>query len=120
MSITYEEYRELVCHSKQNENCPVTRLLNLFSGKWHTRVIFELTKVETARFGQLKKSIGSITNTMLSNTLNDLEKNGIISRRQFNEIPLHVEYSLTESGKDLYRIFYEMALWGSRHSSRNE
>ena len=76
---------------------------------------FELTKVDTIRFGALKKRIGDITNTMLANTLKELEQEGIVLRAQFNEIPPHVEYSLSDSGKELYPIFYEMALWGSKY-----
>lgn len=116
MGITYEEYKKLVDQADLNAECPVKRLIGVFSGKWHIRVIFELTKVETIRFGQLKSRIGSITNTMLANTLKDLEQNGIVQRVQFNEIPPHVEYSLTPAGKELYPIFYEMALWGSKQS----
>ncbi len=52
---------------------------------------------------------------MLSNTLKELEQNKIILRKQFNEIPPHTEYSLSESGKELYPVFYEMALWGSKY-----
>ena len=53
------------------------------------------------RFSEIKKVIGNITNTALSNALKDLEKDGILVRKQFNEIPPHVEYSLTEKGEDL-------------------
>ncbi len=115
MSISYDEYKKLVAATALNADCPVKKLLAIFSGKWHIRIIFELTKVDSIRFGALKKQIGDITNTMLANTLKELERNGIIIREQFNEIPPHVEYSLSESGKELYPIFYEMALWGSRH-----
>ena len=52
-----------------------------------------------------------ITNTMLTNTLRDLEELGIIHREQFNEIPPHVEYSLTEKGKSLLPVFFEISKW---------
>ncbi|MCI6866955.1 MAG: helix-turn-helix transcriptional regulator [Lachnospiraceae bacterium] len=115
MSISYEEYKQLVSKADLDGDCPVKRLLTVFSGKWHIRIIFELTKVDTIRFGELKKQISGITNTMLASTLKELEQNGIVLRTQFNEIPPHVEYSLTDSGKELYTIFYEMALWGSKN-----
>ncbi|MGN0421495.1 MAG: winged helix-turn-helix transcriptional regulator [Lachnospiraceae bacterium] len=115
MNISYKEYKDLVAKTDLNSNCPVKKLLNILSGKWHTRIIFELTKVESIRFGELKKRIGNITNTMLANTLKELEQEGIVQRKQFNEIPPHVEYSLTDSGKELYPVFYEMAIWGSRY-----
>ncbi|MCI5740422.1 MAG: helix-turn-helix domain-containing protein [Lachnospiraceae bacterium] len=115
MGISYGEYRNLVEKTDFNADCPVKRLIDTFSGKWHIRIIFELTKVDSIRFGELKKRIGNITNTMLANTLKDLEQQGIILRKQFNEIPPHVEYSLSDGGKELYPIFYEMAIWSSRY-----
>ncbi|MGN0657974.1 MAG: winged helix-turn-helix transcriptional regulator [Emergencia sp.] len=115
MGISYEKYRELVAETDLTARCPVKKLLDIFSGKWHIRIIFELTKTDSIRFGQLKRQIGGITSTMLANTLKELEQNGVIVREQFNEIPPHVEYSLSDSGRELYPIFYEMALWGSRY-----
>lgn len=70
----------------------------------------------TVRFGQLKKLLGGITNTMLTATLRDLEKEGFISRKQFNEIPPHVEYSFTQKGLDLMPVFYEMTKWGYKYA----
>ena len=61
-----------------------------------------------------------ITNTMLTNTLRDLEELGIIHREQFNEIPPHVEYSLTEKGKALLPVFFEISKWGGRKFRLNE
>lgn len=56
-----------------------------------------------------------ITNTMLTNTLRDLEELWIIHREQFNEIPPHVEYSLTEKGKALLPVFFEISKWGEEN-----
>lgn len=66
-------------------------------------------------FGELKKALPRITNTMLTNTLRDLEEVGIVHREQFNEIPPHVEYSLTEKGKMLLPVFTELAKWGEAY-----
>ncbi len=87
---------------------PYTRV----NGKWRTHIIFELCKHTSLRFGELKKSIPAITNSMLTSTLRDLEKLGIIYREQFNEIPPHVEYSLTKKGKALIPVFIEISKWG--------
>ena len=76
-------------------------------------MIYELEKADQLRFGQLKRNLDGITNTMLSGTLKTLEERGIVERTQFNEVPLRVEYSLTESGRAMLRIYYEMARWGS-------
>lgn len=109
--MTPEAYLQALVTSQPNGNCPVRRALELLNGKWRTHVLFELCRNETMRFGELKKAISPITNTMLTSTLRDLEKLGIVSREQFNEIPPRVEYALTDSGKALLPVFFEIAKW---------
>lgn len=106
------EYAELTDEVK---NCPVYKTIELFQGKWTVWVLFELSKNNTMRFGELKKAIPNISNTMLTNTLKTLEERGLVERIQFNEIPPHVEYSATESAKELRAVFDAMAEWGSRY-----
>ena len=67
------------------------------------------------RFGELKKAIPDISNTVLTATLKALENQGLVLRKQFNEVPPHVEYSLTESAKALDKIFQIMREWGNRY-----
>lgn len=112
---TAEEYLQLVLSTQVREDCPVRRTLELLSGKWRTHLIYELCKRPSCRFGELKKAVPRITNTMLTATLRDLESLGIMHREQFNEIPPHVEYSLTEKGRDLLPVFFELAKWGEKH-----
>lgn len=114
-NITPEEYLNRVLTEEVSDNCPMRRTLEILSGKWRTHVIYELCKNESCRFGELKKAVKPITNTMLANTLKDLENLGIVSRKQFNEIPPHVEYSLTEKGKALLPVFTELAKWGEEN-----
>lgn len=113
--LTAEEYLERVLTAEVSDACPMRRTLEMLSGKWRTHIIYELCKKQTCRFGELKKAVPKITNTMLTNTLRDLEKLGIVNREQFNEIPPHVEYSLTEKGRDLLPVFTELAKWGENH-----
>lgn len=114
--MSYEEYLQaLRSVTTPSESCPIRRTLELFNGKWRTHVLFELCKYPSRRFGELKKAIPLVTNTMLALTLRDLESVGIVHREQFNEIPPHVEYSLTESGKELLPVFFEIAKWGESH-----
>lgn len=111
--MSYEDYLQLLKSvDTASENCPVRRTLELFNGKWRTHVLFELCRYPSRRFGELKKAMPLITNTMLTSTLRDLEKAEIVHREQFNEIPPHVEYSLTEKGKKLLPIFFEITKWG--------
>lgn len=115
--MNYEEYKQKVKLGVLTDagNCPVTPLLEMLQGKWKFQILYELCIKDPIRFGELKKAIEGITNTMLTTSLRDLEKDGLISRIQFNEIPPHVEYSLTDKGKDLLPIFYEMTKWGFKH-----
>lgn len=113
--LTAEEYLNRIMTDKVNDNCPMRRTLELLSGKWRTHIIYELCKKPACRFGELKKAMPQITNTMLANTLKDLEKLEIVHREQFNEIPPHVEYSLTQKGKALLPVFTELAKWGENH-----
>ena len=96
-------------------NCPVTPLLRMLQGKWKTQVLYEFCIHDKIRFGELKKDLPDITNTMLTNTLRDLENNGLIVREQFNEIPPHVEYYFSETGRDLMPVFYAIMVWGFKH-----
>ena len=92
------------------EACPVKKTLVLISGKWNARVLYELVTQGSVRFGALRKSIPDISNTMLTATLRFLEE-----QEQFNEIPPHVEYSLSESGKALIPVFDAIGRWGETY-----
>ena len=67
------------------------------------------------RFGELRKAIPNISNTMLASTLKGLEQYGLVNRVQFNEIPPHVEYSLTDRGKEFATIFDAIGEWSNKY-----
>lgn len=113
--MTAEEYLQRIMTEQVSDNCPMRKTLELLSGKWRTHIIYELCKNESMRFSELKKVYPRITNTMLTHTLRDLEERGIVHREQLNEIPPHVEYSLTEKGKALLPVFFELAKWGENN-----
>ena len=100
-------------------NCPIYKTMELFQGKWTVWVLFELNKNGTIRFGDLRKAIPNISNTMLASTLKDLEERGLVERIQYNEIPPRVEYTATEKAKDLQTVFEAMAVWGQKHGNNN-
>lgn len=97
-------------------NCPIYKTMELFQGKWTVWVLFELSKKETMRFGELRKVIPGISNTMLAATLKDLEERRLVERIQHNEIPPHVDYSATERAKGLDIVFKAMATWAKKYS----
>ena len=113
--MTAEEYLRKVLSDDVRDDCPMRRTLELLSGKWRPHIIYELCKKPSCRFGELKKALPRITNTMLTKTLRELEDLGIVRREQFNEIPPHVEYSLTEQGRALLLVFFELARWGEAY-----
>lgn len=120
--MSYEEYLEKVKQGivTENGNCPVTPLLLMIQGKWKAQILYELCMYDTVRFGQLKRDLEGITNTMLTSALRELEEDGLVHREQFNEVPPHVEYSFTEMGRDLQPIFYAIMQWGFKHEKELE
>ncbi|MBK8944317.1 MAG: helix-turn-helix transcriptional regulator [Ignavibacteriae bacterium] len=92
-------------------HCAMDLTMKYIGGKWKTIVLWYL-KNKTYRFGELKKQIPDITEKMLSLQLKSLEEDGLIKREVFAEVPLRVEYSLTEFGKTLVPILNEISKWG--------
>ena len=113
--MTPEQFLNELTMTAPDNNCPIRKALGLLNGKWRTYVLYELCRHPSLRFGEIKKAIPLITNTMLTTTLRDLEKLDIVSREQFNEIPPHVEYSLTDRGKALLPVFFEIAKWSEEY-----
>ncbi len=101
--------RELDAHDLND--CPAMRTMEMLAGKWRLKVLFRLTLRPSLRFSELKRAIPGITSAMLTTALRDLEGYGVVRREQFSEMPPRVEYSLTEGGRQLYPVFYEMARW---------
>lgn len=96
-------------------NCGVARTLKIIGSKWTMMILHNLFDGKN-RFGELQRSMVSISPKTLSQRLQELEKDSIITRKVYAEIPLHVEYSLTEKGKSLRKIFKDMADWGKKEA----
>lgn len=101
-------------HNSSFEDCPLTFALNLIGGKWRLPIIWALNKNGTMRYNELRRSIGGITNMVLTQSLKELESYGIINRVQYMEVPPRVEYSLTDNGKNLIPALKALADWGKR------
>ncbi len=69
----------------------------------------------TTRYGELKRKINGITNTMLASSLKELERDGMVDRVQYNEIPLRVEYSITEKAETIMHTLHSLAEWGKKN-----
>lgn len=92
-------------------HCAMDITMNYIGGKWKTVVLWYLRN-KTFRFGELKKHIPDITEKMLSLQLKALEEDGLVKREVFAEVPLRVEYSLTDFGKTLVPVIEAIAKWG--------
>ncbi|ELC8442697.1 helix-turn-helix transcriptional regulator [Clostridium perfringens] len=82
----------------------IEHALKVLSGKWKLKVLWEVSSYDNIRFNQLQKNIEGISSIMLTRVLKDLIDNKLVLRTQFNEVPPHVEYSLTDLGKSLCPI----------------
>ncbi|AQG78040.1 winged helix-turn-helix transcriptional regulator [Spirosoma montaniterrae] len=96
-------------------SCPVTATMKVLGGKWKPILINAIYLTAPARFGELKRSVKGITQSMLTQQLRELEDDGLISRKIYAEIPPRVEYTLTEFGLTLSPIMQAMAKWGEEY-----
>lgn len=92
--------------------CPVKFALGLLNGKWKLRIVWELSQNNILRFNELQRCLEGISSVMLSKNLEELENCKIVSRKQYNEIPPKVEYSLTPLGQAIKPALAALGEWG--------
>ena len=102
---------------KELPACPVETTLTLIGDKWKVLILRDLIP-GTKRFGELKKSIGSVSQKVLTAQLRDMEENGLVYREVYAEVPPRVEYSLTELGRSLKPILDSMWSWGEGYKKQ--
>ena len=100
--------------NKKESNCPVETTLSLIGDKWKILVLRDLMN-GTKRFGELKRSIKTVSQKVLTNQLRAMEKDKLIKRKVYAEVPPKVEYSLTEIGISLKPILNAMLNWGKKY-----
>ena len=93
--------------------CPVETTLKIVGGKWNVLILRDLID-ETKRFGELKRSVGNVSQKVLTAALRELESNGLIERTVFAEVPPRVEYTATELGRSLRPVLDALRGWGER------
>ena len=98
--------------------CPVETTLTLIGNKWKVLILRDLLP-GTKRFGELKKSIGSVSQKVLTAQLRDMENSGLVNRKVYAEVPPRVEYSLTDLGKSLKPILDAMQNWGEEYKAKS-
>lgn len=97
--------------------CPVEKAIKLIGGKWTILILRDLF-TGTKRFGELRKSLIGVSPKTLSGRLRYLEKEGIVARKIFPEVPPKVEYALTKRGKSLGAIIESMRVWGEKNNKQ--
>ncbi|MCD8373730.1 MAG: helix-turn-helix transcriptional regulator [Oscillospiraceae bacterium] len=105
--------------AKELPACPVETTLTLISDKWKVLILRDLMP-GTKRFGELKKSIGHVSQKVLTAQLRQMEQSGLVIRTVSPEVPPHVEYTLTDLGYSLKPILDAMWEWGENYKAQNE
>lgn len=105
--------------NKELPACPVETTLMLISDRWKVLIIRDLLG-GTKRFGELKKSVGAISQKVLTANLRSMEESGLLTRKVFAEVPPRVEYTLTDTGYSLRPVLDSMALWGAEYQQNRK
>ena len=106
---------------EEDIRCPLEYGLEVFGGKWNSRIICVLADLGTLRYSALRRELGNITDAVLATALKELIANGIVERRSYNEIPPRVEYCLSERGRSVVPILQSICRWaGAFHRSSGE
>lgn len=98
--------------------CPVEITMGLIDDKWKVLIVRDLL-TGTKRFGELKKSVTGITQKVLTNNLKQMERDGLLKRKAYPEVPPRVEYTLTETGLSLKPILDSMVEWGNQYREKH-
>lgn len=99
--------------------CPLEYGLEIFGGKWNSRIICVLAAMESLRYSMLRQEMGNITDAVLTSTLKGLIANDIVTRTSYDEIPPRVEYSLTEKGHSVVPILQGICRWSGAFYREN-
>ena len=98
--------------------CPVETTLTLISSKWKVLIVRDLLG-GTKRFGELQRSVGNVSQKVLTAQLREMEEDGLVDRKVYPEVPPRVEYSLTELGRSLEPVLSAMWNWGEEYRARS-
>ena len=104
--------------AKELPACPVETTLTLISSKWKVLIVRDLL-AGTKRFGELQRSVGNVSQKVLTAQLREMEEDGLVDRKAYPEVPPRVEYSLTELGRSLEPVLSALWNWGETYQSKN-
>jgi len=114
VEINSERFDNMVENIKKYGGCPVSATLKLIGGKWKPLILYFIS-VDVNRFGLLQRMMPDCSKRMMTTQLRELEKDGLINRKVFAEVPPKVIYTLTEKGESLRPLFGELSKWGVKN-----
>ena len=101
--------------TKQNIRCPLEHGLDVFGGKWKSRILCVLSAMGVLRYSALRREMGNITDAVLSTALKELMEDQMVLRQSYDEIPPRVEYRLTERGESVLPILQSICQWAGQY-----
>jgi DNA-binding HxlR family transcriptional regulator len=107
--------KKIICETVGGAGCGLRRVLDLIGGKWKILILCAMQENgmdQAMRYGEIRRTIVGITNTMLAQSLREMEQDGLVLRHQYDEMPVRVEYTLTDRAKSLIPILLELRDWG--------
>ena len=104
--------KEPLCETVGGEGCGLKKVINIVGGKWKIMILCVIDRDEVVRYGELRRAIYGITNTMVAQSLREMENDGLVIRKQYDEMPVRVEYSLSEKAETLIPILLELKKLG--------
>ena len=107
--------KEPLCENIAGEGCGLKKVIDIVGGKWKIMILCVIDKDEVVRYGELRRAVFGITKTMLAQSLKEMESDGMVIRKQYDEMPVRVEYTLSEKAKSLIPILLELKKWGENN-----
>lgn len=116
--MSYSRIPTLNCENNPNADCAVEAALAIIGGKWKLKIYKALRTGGVLRFSELREALGDASDKTLTAQLREMEKDGILTRIVYPEVPPRVEYGLTETGRSLEAVFLSLEQWGRLYIGR--
>lgn len=107
--------KDIMCETIGGPGCGLRRVLDIIGGKWKILILCLMRENKSMRYGQIRKGVVGITNTMLAQSLREMTDDGLIERHQYDEMSVRVEYTLTEKAVSVIPILMELKEWGEKN-----
>ncbi len=107
--------KDIICETVGGEGCGLRKVLEIIGGKWKILILCAISSRTSMRYGEIRRTIVGITNTMLAQSLREMEEDGLVLREQYDEMPVRVVYSLTGKARSLLPILFELRDWGLKN-----